>query len=308
MILTVTANPAIDRVYFVDRFQMGEVHRPQTVTVTAGGKGLNVARIAKTLGADACAMGFAGGQSGAFICEEVQKLGITEAFTKIAEETRINFNITDRDGRSGEILAEGPLVTSAECEQFLQAFSSRLPTCSVAVASGSLPRGLDSSFYRRLIEIAKGGGVRLIVDTSGAALADVIEQKPFMVKPNADELSALLGKKIGDREDLRAALLSLADKGVTIPFITLGADGAVALVEGRCYRLRSPRVQVINTVGSGDSCIGGIAFGLDRGMPLLDCLRLGMAAGTANTQFCETGRVSTDLVRRYYDEVTIEEF
>ncbi len=308
MILTVTANPAIDRVYFVDNFRMGEVHRPHNVTVTAGGKGLNVARIAKTLGADACAMGFAGGQSGEFIRTEVQKLGIAEAFTEIAEETRINFNITDKSGRSGEILSAGPAITEAELESFLQAFSARLPFCSVAVASGSLPRGLDSSFYCQLMELAKQSGVRLIVDTSGATLADVIAKKPFMIKPNADELSSLLGKKICDHAGLKAALLTLAESGVEIPLITLGADGAVAMIAGRFYHLRSPRVQAVNTVGSGDSCIGGIATGLDRGMELLDCLRLGMAAGTANTQFCETGKVSAELVERYYKQISVEEF
>ncbi|MBQ9759981.1 MAG: 1-phosphofructokinase [Clostridia bacterium] len=307
MILTVTANPAIDRVYFVDQFILGEVHRPQKCSVTAGGKGLNVAKVATMLGTPACAMGFVGGYNGAYIRREVERLGIEAAFTEIAEETRINVNVTDHSGRSSEILEAGPTVSAEERARFMKDFARTLPRASVAVASGSLPRGLDADFYCELISLARQSGVRLIVDTSGAALERVIHEKPFMIKPNTTELSALFGTELCDTDHLKYALRTLAERGVEIPLLTLGADGAMALIGDRYYKFTPPRVKAINTVGSGDSTVSGIAVGLDRGMDMISAIRLGMAAGVANTQFAATGMVSQELVEKYYEQIEIEE-
>jgi 1-phosphofructokinase family hexose kinase len=305
MILTVTANPAIDRVYFIEDFQIGEVHRPQRSAVSAGGKGINVARVAKILGADTCAMGFAGGYNGAFIRAEVEKLGIEQKFTEVKGETRVNTNITDSHGRSGEILDAGPSVTLEEQAAFFDSFMTVLPHCSVAVASGSLPRGLDGRFYCNMIDIAKASNVRLIVDTGGNALKDVIAKRPFMIKPNTTELAELFEMEIHSLPDIKRALSVLHKKGVEIPLVTRGAGGAVALIGGKYYQFIPPSVTPINTVGSGDSTVSGIAVGLDRGKDLIDAIRLGVACGTANTQFEQTGIVSEELVAKYYEQVTV---
>ena len=130
----------------------------------------------------------------------------------------------------------------------------------------------------------------------------IIKESPFMVKPNKDEMTMLFGEK-----DLKDVLNELYSLGVEIPFVTLGGGGA-ALFDGKeYYRFTVPRLEVKNTVGSGDSTIGGIATGLCRGMTVCDAVRLGMAAGMANTQFEESGRVSRDLVERFYGEIKISQ-
>lgn len=306
MILTVTPNPTIDRVYFVDEFQMGEVHRPNSFTCTAGGKGLNVSRVAHLMGHKTLAMGFIGGFNGEFIKSEITKQGIANNFTPIAGETRICVNISDKNGLSGEILESGPYVTEEEKKAFLFAFEKEIDNADIVCAAGSLPKGLDSSFYIELVSVAKKHGKKIVTDASGKTLEDVIKAKPFMVKPNRYELSLLMNKEINSIEDVKEALVFLKDSGVELPLATLGKDGAMAYVDEKFYKFSSPEVEVINTVGSGDSSVSGIAVGLSRGMSVVDAIKLGMAAGTANTQSPETGFVTKELVEKYYKEIIVD--
>lgn len=306
MILTITANPTVDRVYFVDNFQMGEVHRPQRMVCSAGGKGLNVARVAHIMGEDTVAMGFVGGFNGEYIKSELQKLGIKTDFTQVDGETRICVNISDKNGLSGELLERGPEVSLAEKEDFINSFKKHLSEYDIICASGSLPIGIDSSFYCDIVRIAKENGKRIIVDASGKVLEDVIRAKPYMIKPNRYELSLLMRCEVDSFDDVKKALIFLRDSGIELPLITLGKDGAMAYIDDSFYKFNSPQVKVKNTVGSGDSSVAGIATGLRRGMSVIDSIKLGMAAGTANTQFEETGVVSCELVEKYYKEITAE--
>ena len=307
MILTVTPNPAVDVVYFVEEFKMGDVHRPYNMTATAGGKGLNVARVGKIIGEETVAMGFTGGNNGAFIEEGVEKIGITNLFTKVSGETRRCVNISDKTGKSGEILEAGPEVTKEEEELFLKAFSEEVKKADIICASGSVPKGIDSNFYCKLVKIAKENGKKIIVDTSGKLLESVIEAKPYMVSPNKDELCALTGCKTESEEDIKNALFAMFEKGIELPIVTLGKDGAIALCDGKFYKFIIPAVDVKNSVGSGDSTVAGIAVGISRGMKTTDAICLGMACGIANTQFYETGFVSKELVDKYFKEIKFSE-
>ncbi len=306
MILTVTANPTIDRVYFVEKFDMGEVHRPVKFTRSAGGKGLNVARVAKIMGADTSAMGFVGGYTGEFIKKDVEKNGIKNLFTQIEGETRTCVNISDKNGKSGEILEAGPEVNDKEAQTFLKEFKNVLNDYNIICVSGSLPKGLDSSFYIELVKAAKENNKKIIVDTSGKTLEDILVSKPYMVKPNKDELSALVGFEIKSYEEIKKALDFLSKKGIEVPFISLGKDGAAALIGGKYYKFSTPNIKVVNTVGSGDSTIAGITFGLDSGKDIVESIKLGMAAGTANTQFEQTGMVTKELVEEFYKQIYAE--
>lgn len=304
MILTVTANPAIDKAYFVDSFTMGQVHRPLRVSATAGGKGLNVARVAHILGTPTTAMGFIGGGAGEFIRRETEKLGITPAFTPIrGGETRTCINIADRNGLSGELLEPGPPVTEEEKQAFLEQFLTQLKTCRMVCVSGSLPKGLDASFYCQLVQLARAKDRKIIVDTSGSALQAVMEAGPYMIKPNAQELMQLLGLRSLSLRDIRRGLEMLRQRGISVPLVTMGGDGAYALVDGEMYHFTGPQVTVRSAVGSGDSTVAGIAVGLCSGMTVTDAIRLGLAAGTCNTQYDETGMVDPEMVSRLFTQI-----
>ncbi len=307
MILTVTANPTVDKVYFVDDFKMGEVHRPNRIAISAGGKGINVARVAKELDEDVTAMGFIGGTAGQFVESETKKLGIVAEFTKISGETRTNVNISNSSGLSGELLENGPEVSEKEQNNFIEQYKENIKDSNIVCISGSLPRGVLPEFYCRLVRIAKSQNKCVIVDTSGDTVKEVLDEKPFMVKPNSNEIENLLGYAVKDNADIKKALMFLKEKGVALPLITLGKDGAAALIEDKFYLFSPPQVNVKNAVGSGDSTVSGIAVGIARGYSLMDAVRLGVASGTANTQFEQTGVISKALAEKYFKEVqTIE--
>lgn len=307
MILTITANPAIDRVYFVENFEIGKVYRAKRFSRSAGGKGINVARVAHLLGRGTAAMGFAGGYSGDFIKSEIEKQGIKNLFTPISEESRTCINISNEYGVSGEILEAGPTILVEEKNRFLREYSDCVDDYEIICVSGSLPLGLTSDFYIELINIARNKGKKIIVDTSGNTLNDILSSKPYMVKPNQDEISVLMNKEITTDDHIKEALFYLMEKGVEIPFLSLGKEGSAAMIEGRCYRFLSPSVKVINAVGSGDSSVAGIATGLDMGYTIEKAIKLGMATGTANTQFEQTGMVTKELVEQYFSLIKVRE-
>lgn len=302
-ILTVTANPAIDRAYFFEKFTLGQVHRPVKTAFTPGGKGLNVSRVCKALGADVVATGFVGGYTGDFLRAEVAKLGIEDGFTQIQGETRICINICDHTGFSSEILESGPSVAAGEQEQFVESYRQHIADCDIITVSGSLPRGLTPDFYIQIANIAKQYGKRVIFDTSGKTFAEIVRAKPFMVKPNRDEFLSFAGWQ---EFEPKKALLLLKELGVEVPVISLGKEGAVAMVDGDCYRFAVPSIAVVSPVGSGDSTVAGIATGLASGMPVCDAIRLGMAAGITNALFEGTGCISKELVWEFYEKITVE--
>ncbi len=303
MILTVTLNPTVDKVYFVDEFKMGEVHRVSKVAISAGGKGLNVARVAKELGEEVTSMGFVGGAAGQFVKSETKKLGIIADYTQIIGETRTNVNISNRAGISGELLESGPEVSAAEQKKFIEQYKEKIKDSNIVCISGSLPRGVLPEFYCELVRIAKSQNKCVIVDTSGDTVKEVIKEKPFMIKPNSDEIENLLGYAPKDNNDIKNALLFLKNEGISLPLVTLGKDGAAALIEDKFYRFSPPDVSVKNAVGSGDSTVAGIAVGLARGYALIDAVRLGVASGTANTQFEQTGVISKSLAEEYFEKI-----
>lgn len=307
MILTVTANPTVDKVYFVDEFKMGEVHRPSRVAISAGGKGINVARVAKELGQDVISMGFIGGAAGEFVKSETEKLGIAADYTKIGGETRTNVNISNSSGLSGELLESGPEVSVEEQNNFIEQYKQRVKESDIVCISGSLPRGVLPQFYCKLVKIAKLQNKCVIVDTSGDTVKEVLEEMPFMIKPNSEEIKSLLGYAITDNNDIKKALLFLKEKGVALPLISLGSDGAAALIEDKFYRFLPPSVEVKNAVGSGDSTVSGTAVGIARGYSFSDAVRLGVASGTANTQFEQTGFISKTLAEKYFEAVKVIE-
>lgn len=307
MILAINMNPAIDKVYAVDDFKVGEVFRPRDMTATAGGKGLNVARVACLLGEQVIATGLAGGSTGRFIEEEVKKQGIDSQFVPIQGESRICINIMDeKNVTSTEILEPGPTISEEECEAFLNKYQKLLEKCDVVTASGSLPKGVPEDFYRNLISLANEKGKKFILDTSGKYFEEGINEKPYMIKPNKDEVSKVIKESLSHMDDYRKAVKTFQAQGIMLPVISLGKNGCIAALEDGIYHFTTPQVKVINTVGSGDSFVAGCAVGLSQGRNFIDVIKLGMACGTANTQFFKTGMVSKELVDKFFAMIEYE--
>lgn len=304
MILTITMNPAIDKVYAVDDFVVGAVFRPRDMVATPGGKGVNVARVAHIIGEQAMATGLLGGSNGNFIRSEIKKQGIIDEFVPIKGQTRICINIIDQKNiTSTEILEAGPVISQEEYEDFVKKYEELLDGCDVVTASGSLPKGVPDDFYYRLIEIAREKNKKFILDTSGEYFEEGIKAKPYMIKPNTDELTKVMDGDFFSTKDYVKAVAFFKEQGIELPVLSLGKKGCIAALEDGIYHFTTPSIKVVNTVGSGDSFVAGCAVALAQGKDLKEVIKLGMACGTANTQFFKTGMVSKELVEKFFDRI-----
>ena len=304
MILTITANPSLDSVYAIDDFQVNKIFRPKAMTATAGGKGLNVSRVASILGAAVTATGFIGVRR-SLVSADMQLHRIVDRFVRISGATRMCITVMDeKNTTSTEILESGPVITADEMEVFLRTYDELLDACETVVGSGSLPRGLPADFYAELIRRAKARQRRFILDTSGAHFTQGMKETPYMVKPNQEELEAVVGSDLFELKDCVGAVMALKENGIELPVLTLGKRGCLAALSDGVYHFSAPPIPVVNTVGSGDSFVAGVAVALSQGRDEHEALMLGMACGMANTQFMETGMVSADLVRKFLPSVT----
>lgn len=307
MILTVTMNPSIDKVYSIKDYKTGGVFRPDALTATAGGKGINVARVANILGEKVMATGLIGGRNGSFIEDEVKKLGVESLFVHINKESRNCIAVMDKkNGTSTEILEPGPRISDEECRSFIEMYLKGIEKSEMIIASGSLPLGIPDDFYKTLIEHGKNRGRKFILDTSGKYFMKAISAQPYMIKPNEEEIENVLGRRLKSLEDKVQTLYDFKNMGIELPCITMGKNGAVALLDDGVYHFYSPPIKTVNTVGSGDSFVAGCAVALSRHMSKFDATLMGMACGMANTQFFKTGMVSLELVEKYIKTIEVE--
>lgn len=289
MITTVTLNVAVDKLYFVDRFQIGEVNRVKECVATAGGKGLNVARIASLLGEEVIATGFIGGHSGQYAEEMLNKTGIRSDFINVLGESRSCINIIDQNGKSTELLEPGVAISEEEINEFKTKFKNLIGGSSVVVLSGSLPRGCRPELYAELIEIAKDKGKKVILDTSGENLKQGIQARPTMIKPNKDEIKALIGVDVNSKDDLIDAAKLLYDKGIPYVVVSMGKHGAIVVCEEGVFEGNPPDVKVVNTVGCGDSMVAAFALSFVRGYTIESALQFALVVSSANAMCKETG-------------------
>ena len=290
MILTVTANAAIDKRYVVEGFGVGSVNRVKSCTANAGGKGINVARVAAIAGERITATGFLGGHAGKFISERVEARGITGDFVWCDGESRTCINIWDEGShRQTEFLEPGFAVTEEDCERLIEKFCAILPDCRVVTISGSAPAGAGPMLYRRMIRCAVEMGKPVILDTSGRLLEECLLERPTMIKPNIDEIRALTGRPMNSREALIRAAADLHDDGIEIVVISLGAEGSLVSCGEGVYDVKVPQIDAVNTVGCGDSMIAGFAVGISRGLSMVETIRLASAISAANAMRLETG-------------------
>ncbi|MFW5889552.1 MAG: 1-phosphofructokinase family hexose kinase [Bacillota bacterium] len=307
MILTVTMNPAVDKVYKVDDIKINNVYRPKNMIATAGGKGLNVARVVKELTGKVSATGLMGGSNAEFIKKELNKEGIINKFVEIKGNTRTCINIMDqKNNTSTEILEPGPYIEKEEINLFLKTFKNIINEYKIIIASGSLPKGLPDDFYQKIIEISKENEKIFLLDSSGDYLINGINSNPYMIKPNEDEVEHLFKHKNNKIESYSSILLKLKHQGIKLPVITLGEFGCISLIGNEIYQLIPPSVEVKNSVGSGDAFMGGCGVGLDNGLNPMESLKLGLACGTANTQFLKTGKISNEKVKKIKSKIKIK--
>lgn len=307
MITTVTLNASIDKAYQMEvPVKGGTVMRVANVVNSAGGKGLNVARIANICGEKVKATGFVGGYNGQYLEDMLTKDGVAHSFTHTQSETRSCINILDEKFSSTEFLEPGLPITDEEVQSFLDSFSGIIKESDVVAMSGSAPKGVPVDIYAKLVKLINAEGKKALVDTSGAYLEAVIKCKPFMIKPNRDELELLFNTKINSIAETIPYAKKLHEDGIEYVVISLGGDGALLVCNEGIFQGKPPKLDIVNTVGCGDSMVGGFAVGISRGMSAKETLKYAVAVASANALEAKTGDINTENRDKIYNQVEVK--
>ncbi|MFQ3647544.1 MAG: 1-phosphofructokinase family hexose kinase [Anaerolineae bacterium] len=280
-IVTLTLNPSLDKSTAVDTVASEIKLRCDTLKVDPGGGGVNVSRAIHKLGGESVAVLSLGGCTGETLARLLAAEGLTVRGVPVERDTRESFVVFERSttlqfrfGLPGEPLKP------AEWAALMDAAFAEQP--DYLVASGSVPPSVPDDIYVQIARRAQAAGVRLIVDTSGAALAAMSGAQAYLLKPNLHELEILSGEKFtGEEQMLAAARHMISKRMAEVLVISLGAAGAALVTAEEFVEMKPPVVPIQSKVGAGDSMVGGMTLALARGWSLRDAVRYGIAAGSA---------------------------
>lgn len=305
MITVLTMNPSIDRSYVLDDFITGKVQRAKSVIATAGGKGLNVSRVAHLLGGKVCCLGFLGDFTGGFIEKEIKVEGLINRFTPIQGTTRICMNFRDKDGVSTEILEGGPEIMPEEINQFEEELHKVLKDTKILVASGSLAQGLPKDYYGKIAKICAEHNIKFILDSSGESLRLSIKDRPFLIKPNEEELEYITGIAVKTEEDVFLASSKVLEMGAENVCVSLGKRGMMLNGSLGRYIVHIPTVEAVNTVGCGDSLVAGLAYAIHEDYHIIDMLKFANGCGISNALHKGVGQIDPAEVDEFAKQVTV---
>ncbi|MEE4176470.1 MAG: 1-phosphofructokinase [Bacteroides sp.] len=308
MIYTVTLNPALDKEYKVPQIVFDDIMRMTSMRIDFGGKGFNVSRMLQSLGAKNVALGFVGGHTGEVISAGLESLAIAVDLTPIQGETRTNISIVDQaENHYVKLNEAGPYVTQAEIDALLEKVDTLVSPGDFWVLAGSIPNGVPEDIYARIIRKINQAEAHAVLDTSGLPLQLGVEEKPFLIKPNVHELSALLGVDIQDPHQLPQYVADLHAQGIPNILVSLGDKGAFLSDSQHCWTGQTPQITAQNPIGAGDAMVAGMVWRLAEGDAIDVALPWAMACGTAAASLPGTGMPSLSLVSEFHQAIKIEE-
>ena len=279
MISTLTPNPSLDLTYELGELARGAVQRAASVSVEAGGKGINVSRNLIANGVSSRAIAPVGGPSGEQFLSLLEGAEVELVRVQIAGPVRINTALAEKSGALTKINASGPTLSEEEVERLLEETAAAARGADWLAACGSLSPGAPEVLYARVVTAGHEAGCRVAVDSSGAPLAAALEAEPDLIKPNAEELAELVGKPLATFGDVLAAAEEVRARGVARVLISLGADGAILLDESGALHAETPPFVPRSTVGAGDALLAGfLSVGGEGKQALVEAVAWGAAA------------------------------
>jgi 1-phosphofructokinase family hexose kinase len=303
-LLCITPAPAIDRTAHVERIVYGEVLRPVESVALAGGKGVNAARAAASLGRRVVTTGIAGGHAGRWIVEELAAEGLEPHFASARAESRTTYVVVDDEGASVIVYERAAPVTEDEFEGFLRLLTDELlPRCGRAIVAGSLPGGISPESHGSIVEACRRAARPLLVDATGAGLVAALAARPDVVK--IGRIEAVEAGVVGAEASSLQAAVGLVERGAQLGVVTDGAREVVAADASSAWRVTVPTIEVVNPVGSGDAFNAGFSLALLDGEPLEVALARGVAAGSANALELSAGRPDPAVARRLERDIRV---
>ncbi|MBR0411277.1 MAG: 1-phosphofructokinase [Eubacterium sp.] len=300
MIYTVTFNPALDYVVFLDEFKAGDINRATRESIYYGGKGINVSNVLNTLGFETTALGFLAGFTGKAIEEGLAAMGIKAEFVHLPEgNSRINVKL--KHGDETEINGQGPVITKEAIDELFAKLDT-LTSEDILVLAGSIPNTLPDDIYEKIMARLEGKGIKIVVDATKDLLLNVLKYHPFLIKPNNHELGEMFGTVCKTREEIEYYAKELQKKGAGNVLISMAGDGAILIPEGGdAIQIGTPKGKVVNSVGAGDSMVAGFVAGYLKSGSYEEALRSGTAAGSA-TAFSE-GLASLEMYNAMLEQI-----
>ena len=309
MILSITANPSVDISYNIENLKIDDVNRVELVNKDAGGKGIHVSYVLNELGENVINSGFVGGKLGEFIEKRLDERKISHDFIKLDDETR-NCIAIIHDNKQTEILEKGPTISFEKEKEFLAYLEKISKNIEIINISGSLPKGLDASFYQKIIKFAKENKIFVSLDTSGNTLKEIVkgEIKPDLIKPNETEIKDIIEKEFPENEEEIRKIFDKAPlKDIPYVIISQGKDGAIFKIKNKIYKAKVPKVKAINPVGSGDSTLAGALSAIFNKEDDEDFIKKSMTCGLLNVLNEEIAHININDFDKYKEKIEIKE-
>ncbi|MEH6452963.1 MAG: 1-phosphofructokinase [Psychromonas sp.] len=260
-VVTVTLNPALDLTGHLDSLNVGTVSLVNDGNLHAAGKGVNVAQVLSDLGAEVTVTGFLGKDNEEMFTQLFDQLEVKDQFIRVAGATRINVKLVEESGVTSDINFPGVTVNPADIEQFERTLFNLADDHDYFVIAGSLPKGVSPSLCASWIQKLHDMGKKVLFDSSRAALSAGIDANPWLIKPNDEELSEFVGRELSTPELCQNTAQELANKGIENIVVSMGSDGVMWLNDGKWLSAKPPRMNVVSTVGAGDTLVAGLCWG-----------------------------------------------
>ena len=282
MIYTITFNPALDYISQVDNFEVGKINRTKTEKILPGGKGLNVSIVLKNLGLESTALGFIGGFTGEELQRRIEAQGIKTDFIKVKNGiTRINIKISS--DRETALNGNGPEILEEDIQELLEKIEN-IKKEDIVILAGNVPKGINNNIYEIICVNLERNGVTFIVDATKELLINILKYKPFLIKPNREELEETFKVKINTEEDIITYAKKMQLMGAQNVLVSLGGDGAILITsDNQVLQSNAPKGKVLNTVGAGDSMVAGFLAGYIESKNYEYSLKMGIATGSASS-------------------------
>lgn len=260
-VVTITLNPALDLTGHLPTLNLGSVSLATRGSLHAAGKGVNVAKVLSELGADVTLTGFLGADNDSLFTSLMSELGAADKFVRVPGSTRINVKLVEATGTVSDINFPGIEISEQAIAEFESTLWQLAEDHDYFVLAGSLPLGISPELCASWIEKLHGLGKKVLFDSSRAALAAGLDAKPWLIKPNDEELAEFVGRHLNTPAECQQAALELADKGIKNIVVSMGEKGVMWLNQGQWLHAIPPTMSVVSTVGAGDTLVAGMCWG-----------------------------------------------
>lgn len=307
MIYTVTLNPALDKTVEIPGLTLNTVNRVAAMRTDPGGKGINVSKVIRRLGGESVAVALLAGQCGRQIADACAGLGLTCEFTFTGGETRTNLKIVDPVAHTNtDVNERGLSVENCVLDGMLHSLADKISPGDIVVLAGSLPPDAPPTLYQAWTQTLQAKGAKVFLDADGPSLAHALAAEPYLLKPNYDELSRLMGHEPKGVEEIAAAARKLLNGRTQRVVVSMGSEGALFLTPEVCLWAHGLKVQVCSTVGAGDAMVAALAWSEARMLPLEETVPLAVATSAANVMSSGTQAAEKETVLALLPQVVFE--